>query len=330
MKIIKKHKYAILSLLALGVITFSCMTIESIIMPDNPKANSEIEVVVNCKFVTETDAITRMVFAVLAPKSWHLADNASLSLTTTGYNFQGGTDLTDEPMVLMESSEHEPTTDLEWSKCYQSKFGVMGNTGPVEWVVFRSQTQFIINDKVSTEPMTGKVKIKIKTGPENIKFFFGVGFCGMQKGFNSEAYKSNETTKIMEVTGGSGAKLDYTVVSLVSTIPSVFRYGDIFSVQFLSEVGTTTTALKGVDKVYLCGKVVLSDGRTVVVDKASANNLMEKNGSVSYQKYIYPKHFFGLQPSDEIVDAYFYFINEDKSLVVTSGNDGFQLTQSDK
>lgn len=329
--IFKGHKTAILSVLALALAVFSCMTIEEIIFPDDPKVNSDIEITVRVKLVTETDDISKMVFAVLAPKSWHLSTNADLTLTTSGYASQGFSEVTGEKMILMESTDKEPTTDSAWPSAYQSKIGVMGNTGPVEWTVFHSQTTFTINDNVSKDPIYGTIKIRLKTGPDNIKFFMGFGFCGMHYGLNDGGegrYKANEKTKVLQVTGGSGASLDYTVLNYVSTIPSVFRYGDIFSVNFSSVVGTTETPLKGEEKVYMCGKAVLSDGSEVVVDTPSQSNLMTKTSDLTYQKYIFPKQFFGLPASAVIEKLFFYFTNADKSVVFTDGTDGFLVSQS--
>ena len=44
---------------------------------------------------------------------------------------------------------------------------------------------------------------------------------------------------------------------------------------------------------------------------------MEKISETAYQKYIYPRHFFGLPADAEIEATYFHFTNEDRSIVVT-------------
>ena len=136
---------------------------------------------------------------------------------------------------------------------------------------------------------------------------------------------------VLTVTGGSGPMLDYTTVSLVSTVPSVFRYGDIFSVKFESVAGSTETELKGAEKVYLCGRALCEDGSEVTVTTTGDANLMEKIGETSYQKYIYPRHFFGLPEGTRIEALYFYFTNEDGSIVVrdTTGED-FLVAQSEE
>lgn len=328
MKFLKRYKNW-LAVLALPLIVAACMTIDEIIHPTDAKVNSEIEITVKIKLVTETDETSQMVFAVLAPKSWNIASSAKLSLTTEGYASQGYPEVVNEAMELVGSDETEPTTGMKWSEAYQSKFGLMGNYGPMEWVVFKTQTKFIINDKVSTDPIVGTVKILLTTGSQNIKCYMGYGFCALSKGFNGERYKANEKSKVLTVTGGSGADLDYTSVSLVSTVPSEFRYGDIFSIQFESVVGSTETALKDVEKVYLCGRAVYDGGKEAVVDQVSDATLMERISETGYQKYIFPRHFFNLPDDAVITETSFYFTNEDKSIVVknTDGEE-FKVIQA--
>lgn len=120
MKFLKNCKYW-LAIFALPLVVVACMTIEEIVHPDDAKVNSEIDITVRIKLVTETDETTQLVFAVLAPKSWNIAQSAQLSLTTSGYASQGYADVTDEQMELMPDSEVEPTTALKWSEAYQSR-----------------------------------------------------------------------------------------------------------------------------------------------------------------------------------------------------------------
>ena len=84
-------------------------------------------------------------------------------------------------------------------------------------------------------------------------------------------------------------------------------------------------------KVYLCGRALCEDGSEVTVSTTGDANLMEKLGETSYQKYIYPRHFFSLPEGTRIEALYFYFTNEDGSIVVrdTSGED-FLVSQSEE
>lgn len=331
MKSFRKYRIAGLVIAAVTVLIAACeMVIEEINFPEDAKVDSEITVTVKLKLVTETDDNSQMVFAVLAPKSWNLKSNASITLTTEGYAAQGYPEVTDEPLSLIPDSETEKSTALSYPMAYQSKIGLMGNTGPVEWTVFKSSTVFHINDKVSTEPIYGTVTIKLTTGPDPIKFYMGFGFCGTTWGLDSESgegrYTPNETAQIVTVYGEEGdTMLDYTTTPAITAVPSTFRYGDIFSVNYDAD----GTALNGVEKVYLCGKLVLSDGSVKEVTSASDDlNLMEKTGKSTYRKYIYPRTFFNVPEGVEMIEAYFWFINSDGSVVEKEGEDGHLLSQA--
>ncbi len=319
MKFLNKYRFVILVLI-FPVIMMMCITIEKITHPDNPQVNSEIEIGVDLKLVPENDDNTELVFAVLAPKSWNIAQNAQLTYSTTGYT-KG--DIVNEQMELMANTETEPTTATSWSTALQSEIGLMGNLGPVEWVVFKSQTTFIITDE-DEKLITANVKIKLTTGSQNMKVFMGYFFCGKHKGFHSEFYKANAKSKVMTVTGGSNPMIDYTTVSLVSTIPGTFGWGDIVSINFETKAGAVETALKDADKIYLYGKAFYANGSdSTVVEVISTKTQMEKVGETSWQKYIYPKEFFNLPDGTVITETHFHFSNEDQSIIVKdmSGKD---------
>lgn len=323
----KKFKKGII-ILSLPFILLMCMTIENIVHPDDPQVNSEIEIGVDIKLIAETDDNTELVFAILAPKSWHIADNAELTFSTNGYS-KG--DVVNERMILMPSTEKEPSTLLDWSTAFQSEVGLMDNYGPVEWVVFQSQTRFNILDN---DEITANIKIKLETGSENIKLYMGYAFCGKQHGFDGGYYKKNAKSKVLTVTGGTNPLIDYTTVSLVSTIPVNFSWGDIFSINFNTVSEGIETPLKDADKVYMYGKAIFVKGESFskdssIIDIISEKTLMEKISKNTWQKYIYPKDFFELPDDAVITEVYVHFTNEDKSIIVgePSGND-FSITEN--
>ena len=301
MKLLKKYKIAGIAAIALAALVVACeMVVEEINFPEDAKVNTEITFTVKLKLVTETDDNSNMVFALLAPKSWDLKNNASLTLTTEGYAAQGYAEVVNEPMSLIPDSETEKSTALSYPAAYQSKIGVMGT-------------------------------ITLTTGADPIKFYLGCGFCGTTWGLDSESgegrYTPNETAKIVTVYGEEGDPiLDYTTTAAVSTTPSTFRYGDIFSVNF----DASETQLEGQETVYLCGKAVLADGTEKLMEDKVDKALMEAVGETSYQRYIYPKDFFGLPADAEISEIYVWFSNADGSVISKDGEDGTLLSQAEQ
>lgn len=323
MKSLNNIKVWVAAVLGAVLIVGGCMTIEEIIHPEDAKVNQEIPIQVKIKMKPETDQKTQLIFAVLAPKSWNIASNAQLTLTTTGYTLGGG-NVKDEPLTLVPATETEFTTAKPWAAAFQSTVGLMGNFGPVEWVVFQSSTKFEINDQGPDKEVIGTIKIRLKTGPQAIKLYMGYTFCGKEKGFDGEKYKVNATPKVLTVTGGVLPMLDYTKLSLVSTVPATFGYGDIFSVVFEEK----ETPLKGAEQIFLNGKVIYDGGQVKEITTADAKTLMEKIGETTRQRYIYPKEFFGLPSTAIIEKVYVRFSNADHSIVVKDGEEDFLISES--
>ena len=338
MNFLKKHKLVILALMSLGLMANTCrMQINDITIPDSIPANDEIEFTVTGEYEPGAKGNFNVVFAILAPSSLNLKENAELLFSTTGFENFTGTNVSETKMELIPDSELEISKNLPYPAAYLSVVGVMGNIGgPVEWTVFRTKEKFYINDKADdgggdNKYVTGTVKIKMKTGSENSRFYMGFSFCGTEKGLTEKysdteeyGYIHHEKAKLVEINGGIGVVRDYTVLQLISTVPSVFRYGDIFSINYEAE----GSALQGVDKVYLCGKAVLADGTEKVMEEKVDKALMEVVSETSFSRYIYPRDFFSLPSDAEISKIYVWFSNADGSVVVKDGDNGHLLEQA--
>ncbi|MCS3312605.1 DUF4961 domain-containing protein [Bacteroides sp. BFG-637] len=174
---------------------------------------------------------------------------------------------------------------MPWASSFQSKIGVLENTGPVEWVVFKSATTFQINDQVAGQKeVTGTVNIKLHTGARAIKFFMGYTFCGEAFGFNSEKYPDDyvKASKVLEVTGGDEPMMDFTADPAISFVPATFGFGDIFSIKYNEPNYVTEGGLKG-GEAYLVGKVTYEENgveKEKTIDETSSKTLMEELGDM--------------------------------------------------
>ncbi|MDR1171269.1 MAG: DUF4961 domain-containing protein [Bacteroidales bacterium] len=323
MKPLKKYTYWA-SAIVMSVLVVTCMSIEEIIHPDNAQVNSDIDIVVKIKIDADTDRSSKLAFGVLAPKSWNIANSAIVTLTTTA-DFPANV-VTNESLTVIPAGENNPSDGQPWPTSFQSKFGVLGNTGPVEWVVFESNTTFQVHDKDdgTKKVINGTVNIKLHTGDRAIKLFMGYTFCGKQFGFSREEYNDDlfVSAKVLEVTDGDDPVWDYTVEPQISYVPATFSFGDIFSVKYNEPNSVTTGGLKG-GNVYLYGKARYSaNGITTekVIDEISSKTLMDELGDMgqvtSWQKYIYPKDFFDLPDDAVIIELWVHFTNQDKSIII--------------
>lgn len=336
MKSIRRYKQLLL-LMAVSFLVATCMTIEDIIHPDDAKVDSDINISVKIRIVAETDGNSKLAFGILVPKSWNIAKNASLTLSTTA-GFAANV-VTNELMTLVGAEEKNPTDNLPWASSFQSKIGVLENTGPVEWVVFKSATTFQINDNNPGQgEINGTVNIKIHTGDRAIKFFMGYTFCGEAFGFNNEKYPDEfvKASKVLEVTGGDEPMMDFTADPAISFVPATFGFGDIFSIKYNEPHYVTEGGLKG-GEAYLAGKVTYEENgatKEKTIDEISSKTLMEELGDMgqvtSWQKYIYPKDFFGLSKDAVILSINVHFTNKDKSIIILDNetNDDFVIEET--
>lgn len=325
----KRYRFLRFSLMIIGlVVLVRCMTIVDIVYPDEPLVNSEVEIKVNIKLEPENSNNTKLIFAVLAPKSWNLKENGVLNLTSNGYS-EG--DVENELMSLVAVDAIEPTTGQEWSKTIQSVVGLMDNYGPVEWIVYESKTVFKIDDSID-KLITGVVNIKLNTGTQNMKVNLGYFFCGKDKGLHEDFYTENAKSKVITISGGNNVLLDYTTPNLVSTIPSVMSYKDIFAIQFESAVGNIETELLDEENVYLLGKVVYENNGiidSILIQSSDEFRKMKRISNLRYRKYIYIQDYFGLNSSDEVEEVSFYFSDQSQNKVVTlETGDFFTISES--
>ena len=299
----------------LPLLVVSCLFFDNIIQPESALVESEIEITAQLRVAPETNGNGRLVFAMLAPKAWNLKENATLLLTTTDYANQGYSEIVNESLTPMPDTETDPKNGMAWSASFASVIGMGGNDGSVEmeWIVWRSSTTFDIWDKKTVDGVEtalpnvhANVKIRFTTGATPVKCELGYSYCYDTYGLQRDDQRFAEAFKPFE-----------TYEQVFTTSPSVFRYGDIFAITF----SPGSTDLKGASEVYLCGTAVHDGGQRTEVTTAGDKNRMSVSGS-RFEKYIYPKDFFGL-PSDAVIEELsFYFINADGSIVVRDDENG--------
>lgn len=316
---------------ALPLLAIGCFYFDSISQPEKALVETEINIVARLKIVTKTsnwDNPGKLVFAMLAPKAWKLAENATLSVTSvTNDSWRITPDVTDEALTLMPATEREHSTQAPWPEAFKSTMGVGDNNqqiaGDLEWTVWRSSSSFKAHDKIEgsenqyPDPIYATVKIRLKTGEEPISCDLGYSYCYDSQGFKDDGYGMH---------AGKEFKSIKTYIATFSTVPSVFRYGDIFAVQFAPK----DTPLSDASEVYLCGRAVYNNGQTSEVTAAESRNRMERVSGKLFEKYIYPKQFFGLPADAVIEELWFYCSNADGSVVVTDGEKGYFVGQAEE
>lgn len=332
-----RHIFAIFALVAAAALVFSCIDFKEILWPKDPKANDTFEIKLKVHLEPQTERTGRFVLAFVVPKKWKVAETIQAKYSATQVQVKGQlVTITDEPMTLA-GDYTEPTTGMPYASAMLSKYGVLGNTGPVEWIVLRGSTVIDVNGGGAHPDTNADVTISFKTGPTNIKFFSAFATCLDDNGFNDanagEYIISYDLDKgqpeIIEVTGGSGYD-DYTILHFVSTTPQTFRFGDYVSIDFASAITDSKgqvvrTELYGEDQVYLNGVCTLKDGSEHQGQKV----LMTRTGDETYFKYIYPKSYFGVGENAEIEAVRVWFTNADGTKTAKGDDgDGYDVYQA--
>ncbi len=333
-----------------------CLYFDGINQPEEADANTVIEYDAQLRIQTLTEGTGRLVFAILAPVDWDLASNATLTLSTKNltaknhlYEKNGQTppfteEITGEVLELMPETEKTPATvesdklvsglpeqDKPWAEALElcSEVGIGGNEGlenvpELKWVVWRSKTIFTITDDSDSNDtdnpeinIYATVHIKLKTGMTPSTFYMGYAYTYDQWGFVTKNARHAVEFKKLTV----NPKAMPPIIK-----PSTFRYGDIFAVQFIPFM----TGLENAQDVYLCGKAVYNSGQVAEVTERSDKNRMEYiSAQQLFERYIYPKEFFGL-PADAVIEELrFYFTDATGEIAVhNNASGGYLLEQA--
>lgn len=326
---------------------FACNTFDSIDQPERVTANETFTIKTKLKIVPETTAEdVVLVFAMYAPKSMDLANNATLSFSTLNFADvlgadYGVVDVTNEVLTAIPADEKAPNSPfifegevtqdqwVTWKEALQSCYGdgdnwLMGIADQMEWVAWESKAHFYISDKLPGDiahntPLYAEVTITLNAGAYNQDCFLGYAYCDKNKGFhNYQDFLSDAEWRRFYVEGGINLEPEQPAEPVMTTIQSDFSYNDLFGIEFRA----AGTALEGEENIYLCGKATYDGGQEVEVATAVDANLLTPLGEGVFEKYIFPMHFFSLPLTTQMESLVVWFTNADGTKVVSSGPDG--------
>ena len=342
MRFTKQHKAlkAIVAVMVVAII--SCTFIDNVTQPESVYTNSTVDVTVDIRVVPEeTENGCILVFGMVAPKSLELAKNAELLLSTLNYGeVLGIADIKNEKLEVMPADEKcTNPSDKSWSEAFMNHYGIGSdnqNKGisadDMEWVIWQSKTAVNIDNGIANgAALRAQVTISFPSGEEEWSGYIGYAMTSKMKGFDGERPTESLVQKPLTIENYVAP-----AVPTFSTVPSVFRYGDIIGVEFSG----LNTELESETDVYLCGKVLYNGGEQVEIATCTATNKMTPFVRTLYdgtsydmlEKYIYPKQFFSL-PDDAVIEAiYVWFSSDDGTKVVkdaTAEGEPFLIGQSE-
>lgn len=322
----KKTLYVLCSLL-LVVIIFGCVYIDSVsvmqVQKDGslaPQINAgkvatfTVDGHINC---AEDHHNVAFVVAVLAPKSWDIRHNMTMTYQTTVLS---SFDQVYTMSPIPESNLPKNAGGLTWSNALMQKYGVGTNVlNDMEWVAFWTDKLWDINNG---EKPNYRITIKCKVGMQNLKVHLGFFVNHTDDGIST----STDHQKVVfspddfEVKNGTGSLIDFCNNHYQKTEPLAALQNDYVTFSF--QGGAYTNSLVNSDAIYL-EATAYTDKNSYTVNEKSLKTLMTKQGTYgkTFSITMSPAIYFGI-PDDETIDRIDYsFTNKDGTVSITQSDD---------
>ena len=285
------------------------------------KAGEEAEFVMYVKCASNQDNEThKLIVAVNVPKVWTDTKNAEIT-------WENSDDLgTERKMSLIpEGTSPKNRPGLTWD---QALLNAVGGRNPnilddMQWVAFQSNDSWTINNGGNDYTLFIKVKIKIKTGPDNLRA--KIGFFA---NYDNDGLGTDEDRwKVMwgdcfEVTDGEGAEpIDFCQYHFFQATPGNATQNDILTFKYIGDY--YNNQLINESNIYLNAKAHTANGKTYTIDEISDKTKLIKDSKwgVMWSNTLWPEGYFGIPANETITHIEYYFTNANGSLYVSKYDD---------
>ncbi len=283
--------------LVIMVIVSCSMTIDTVVQPSSVNGGDILPVTLNVTISTNQAQTSTFIVAVLVPKVWKTAQNATITFTS---------DITsgDQQMTVVPSGTPAPNGGgLDWPTYLVSKIGNGGNLLPdYEWVAFQSNSPYSVAGNVTFH---ATVSIKIKTSVDNVLFKLGYCVANGTDGLSDPSrYGSYLSTDCFEV-NGTGDVIDFCNPQLANVDPRTSLDNDIITLTF--DGGVESTVLDNASQVYLCISGITTAGDSLSVCEQTSRTKMKSLGLSRWQIDIWPRKLFGLTDDQHLTGLRYWF-----------------------
>lgn len=333
-QILKKHKlHVAMAIMMVALFAASCVYIDGYNIAQTDENGKEVYYAYAGQEATFTlrghvesrqtgsDGITtNLVFGILVPKDWDLANNAVVTYKN---------DLADDPteemsMVLVPSSSlPKQGNGKTWAQCLQAEYGVGPNVlDDMEWVVYQTSDKWTI---LNNEDPTYTVIVRTKVGQKNLKCKLGFFINHTDDGFGggTDHKKVTFASECFEVVGGTGMTIDFCNNHYNKVSPMTVLQDDYVTISYIGDVASND--LNEAESIYLQGEAVTTAGKIYKVDVRNSKTQMKRQDEISknFTKTIWPVGFFEV-PTDETIDYItYYFSNADGTITITQDDDDY-------
>jgi hypothetical protein len=192
-----------------------------------------------------------------------------------------------------------------------------------QWVAFQADNSWTINNGGNDFTLFVKIKIKIKTGPDNLRAKIGFFVNYDNDGLGTE----EDRWKVMwgdcfEVINGEGAEpIDFCQYHFYQATPGNASQNDILTFRYIGDY--YNNQLIDEKDIYLNAKAYTIEGNTYTVNEISDETKLIKDSQwgVMWSKTLWPEGFFNIPAGETIDRIEYYFTNKDASLYVSKYDD---------
>lgn len=283
--------------LLLLIVVGCSITIDNIIQPASVNGGDVLPVTLNVTISTNATQTSNFMVAVLVPKVWKTAQNATITFTS---------DITsgNQSMSVIPAGTPAPQGGgLDWPTLLANKLGNGGNLLPdYEWVAFYSNSSYSV---AANATIHATVNIQIKTSTDNLLFKPGYCVANSTDGLSSsDRYAASFTNGCLQV-NGLGDLIDFCNPQISTVDPRTSLDNDIVTVTF--DGGVQSTSLDNASQVYLCIAGVTTNGDSLVVCNATDATKMTALGLNKWQKDIWPRKLFNLADNQHLTGLRYFF-----------------------
>ena len=250
------------------------------------------------------------IIAFLAPTSWNVAQNATVTYTEDKYQ----PDVEQSMTVIPDATSPANYSGMTWGEALKSKYGVMSNVlSDMEWVAFQSSSYSTVNGTINFT-----VTIKCNAGTNNLRFKPAFFINHSSDGLGSDnAHYATAEGECFEVIEGNGATTDFCAYHYYAITPLQSLQNDYVTFTFQGDISSND--LTNYSEIYWKGTAYTDAGK----EYAGEKTLMTKqSGNLPrYDVTIWPAGFFDIPAGETITYIEYIFTNSDGSVSITQSDD---------
>ncbi|WP_423128406.1 DUF4961 domain-containing protein [Gaoshiqia sp. Z1-71] len=294
----------IFAIVVFTVLMAQCIFLDSVDYEPSVIAGQEATYTMRIRIEPAENSATggeRLVIGYLVPKSWRAADNTVVTYTST-------IDEGIKTMSLMpKDAQPKNMQGRTWPAALKERFGFGPNVlDDMEWVVY--QTDGVYN-VTNGEKIAVTVKLKTKTGTDNIRVKLGFFVNNSNDGFSTDTQRFKVMyTDCIDVVG-PGPLTDFCQLHINSAQPLFATKNDLITIKYQGDL--FDNPLDDQDEIYLCATAFTEDEKTYTVcGQAMKSRMLRENPlGHTFSLTFWPAGYFGIPEGEEISRIQYSFKN---------------------